>query len=75
MDNSFPQQGSSGTQQSRGSFGSLQIFGRIPYWLTRLFQLTELTEEEKREAGIYRRQLTEEEQKDAGFYLDDQRLE
>ncbi len=70
MDNSFPQQGSD-TQPRRGLFAGLQIFDRIPNWLARLVQLTQLTEEEKRDAGIYERQLTEEEQKDVGIYLGD----
>jgi hypothetical protein len=52
MDNSFPQQGSD-TQQRRGFLPSLQIFDRIPSWLTRLLRLMQLTEEEQKAAGIY----------------------
>ncbi len=52
MDNSFPQLGSD-TQQPRGLFAGLQILDCIPNWLTRLVQLTQLTEEEQKDAGIY----------------------
>jgi hypothetical protein len=52
MDNSFPRQGS-GTQQPRGLLAGLQVFDRIQNWLARLVQLTQLTEEEQKDAGIY----------------------
>jgi hypothetical protein len=52
MDNSFPQQGSD-TQPRRSLFAGLQIFDRIPNWLARLAQLTQLSEEEQKDAGIY----------------------
>ncbi len=70
MDNSFPQRGSD-MQQPRGFSAGLQIFDRIPNWLARLVHLTQLTESEQRDAGIYLSQLTEEEQKNAGIYLED----
>ena len=66
MDNSFHQQGSD-TQRPRSLFTSMQILARIPNWLARLAQLTQLTEEEQMHAGIRLRQLTEEEQMDAGL--------
>jgi hypothetical protein len=52
MDNSFPQQGSD-TRQRRGFLPGLQIFDRIPSWLTRLMRLMQLAEEERKAAGIY----------------------
>ena len=66
MDNSFPQQGSD--SQQRGRFWlRMQMFDCIPIWLNRFIQLTQLTAEEQRDAGIQITQLTEEEQKDAGL--------
>jgi hypothetical protein len=66
MDNSFPQQGSN-PEQARGLFGSRQVSVRLPNWLARLFELTQMTEEEQRDAGIHLTQMTEEEETDAGI--------
>jgi len=66
MDNSFPQQGSN-AKQLRGLFAHLQMFDRIPSWLVRVAKLTELTDREQKDAGIYLQQLTEDEQRDAGL--------
>jgi hypothetical protein len=49
MDHSFRQQGSD-TQGPNGFLASLQIFDRILNWLGGLIKLTE---EDKRDAGIY----------------------
>ena len=72
MDKSFPQQGSQ-TQQRRGFLTGLQILNRIPNWLARLVQLTQLTEEEQIDAGIRLRQWAQEEQMDPGIHLGDER--
>ncbi len=66
MDNSFPQQGFN-SKQPRGLLASLQMLDRIPSWLVRIAKLTQLTDREQKEAGIYFQQLTEEEQRDAGL--------
>jgi len=50
MDNSFFPRYSSDTQQPSGRLTGLQIINRIIHWLVGLIWLTE---EEKREAGIY----------------------
>ena len=70
MDNSFPQQGSS-TQQRRGFSANLRIVNRFENWLAHIMQLTQLTEDEQRSAGIHLRQLSEDEQMGAGIGLDD----
>jgi hypothetical protein len=49
MENSFHQQ-ESDIRHPRGFFISRKIFDRILHWLADTFQLTE---KEKREAGIY----------------------
>ena len=71
MDNSFPQQGSE-TQRRIGFSAGRQILARFENWLARLVQLTQLTEEEQKEAGIHLVQPAEEEN-ESGIYLGDQR--
>lgn len=71
MDKSFEQ--GSQTQQRRGFLARLPLLDRFENWLRRLAQVTQLTEEEQREAGIHLRQWTEDEQMDAGIYVGDER--
>jgi hypothetical protein len=71
MDNSFPQQGSD-TQRRRGFAAGLRILDRLESWLAHIVELTQLTEEEQKDAGIHLRQSTAEES-ETGIYLGDQR--
>jgi len=72
MDNTFHQQRSD-TQRESGFAAGLRILDRLENWLAHIMELTWLTEEEQKSAGIHLRQLTEEEQVGAGIGPDDRR--
>lgn len=72
MDNTLPQQRSD-TQRQGALVAGLRILDRIENWLAHIMELTWLTEEEQKMAGIHWWQLTEEEQEGAGICPDDRR--
>src|SRR5512146_3018770 len=69
MDNTFHQQRSDTRRRSSFAAG-LRVLDRFESWLAHIMELTWLTEEEQKSAGIHFSQLTEEEQVGAGICPD-----